>query len=62
MATCLVQDDTAQIEVVVFPRVYVKYLYLLKVNQAVIIKGYFQNKDDEISFISDEIELLEEEK
>lgn len=62
MATCLVQDDTAQIEVVVFPRVYVKYLYLLKVNQAVIIKGHFQNKDDEISFISDEIELLEEEK
>ena len=60
MATLIAQDDTSLINVVVFPRIYIKYLYLLKENNGVIIAGHFKKRDDELSFISDEFISLEE--
>ena len=60
MATLIAQDDTSLINVVVFPRTYIKYLYLLKENNGVIITGHFKKRDDELSFISDEFISLEE--
>ena len=61
MATLLLQDDSYVIEGVVFPKTYSQYMHLLKIDNALLIKGYFQYKEDDISFVCNEIIKLEEE-
>ena len=62
MASVILQDDSTIIEGVIFPRTYAQYMHLLKVDNALLIKGYFQYKDEEISFICNDLIKLEEEK
>ena len=61
MATLLLQDDSYIIEGVVFPKTYSQYMHLLKIDNALLIKGYFQYKEDDLSFVCNEIIKLEEE-
>ena len=61
MAILQVQDDTSSIEVVVFPRTYNEYQNLLIKDKAILIYGRFKN-ENELSFISEKITNLEEDK
>ena len=61
MAILQVQDDTSSIEVVVFPRTYNEYQKLLIKDKAILIYGRFKN-ESELSFISEKITILEEDK
>lgn len=61
MAILQVQDDTSSIEVVVFPRTYNEYQKLLIKDKALLIYGRFKN-ESELSFISEKITILEEDK
>ena len=61
MAILQVQDDTSSIEVVVFPRTYTEYQNLLIKDKALLIYGRFKN-ESELSFISEKITILEEDK
>ena len=62
MAFLKVFDETSEIEVTVFGDVYQKSLDALGKNKIILIKGRLDNKNDETSFIADEIRLLEEEE
>ncbi|MCH5180669.1 MAG: DNA polymerase III subunit alpha [Erysipelotrichales bacterium] len=59
MAYLSCMDENSDIEVIVFPREYEKYWSLLISNSVLIIKGYFDQKDNE-SFIAEEIKKLED--
>ncbi|MCH5172262.1 MAG: DNA polymerase III subunit alpha [Erysipelotrichales bacterium] len=59
MAYLSCSDENDDIEVIVFPREYEKYWSILTANSVLIIKGYFDHKDNK-SFIAEEIKKLEE--
>ena len=61
MAFIKIFDDVAELEVVVFARVYEVAYSLLEKNNILLIKGRYDKKTDKESFIADEITLLEEE-
>lgn len=60
MAFIKLFDEVGEIEVTVFPRLYVDHYRILTKNQILLIKGRYDKKDDKESFIAEEISLLEE--
>ena len=58
MAIINIEDLFGTVEVLVFPKAYEKYRYLLNENEAVIIKGRAQVSDDESKFIAQDIYSL----
>ena len=59
MAYLSCNDESDDIEVIVFPREYEKYWPILKPNSVLIIKGYFEHNDNK-ACIAEEIKKLEE--
>ena len=60
MAFIKIFDETADLEVIVFPDLYLKNVLTLVKNNIVVIEGKIENKKDETNFIANEISLLEE--
>lgn len=61
-AMCFIKlcDETSEIEVTIFPDVYSNRINVLEKNNIVLVTGKYQVKNDEESFIADEIKYLEE--
>ena len=59
MAFIQIKDDINTLSVVVFPDTYEKNYSKLKINNPIIIDGYFDDKKD-IVYIAKEIDLLED--
>lgn len=55
------QDDSQNIEVVIFPKTLKQYSSIIINNKAIVVEGYFNNRNNEISFIANKITSLEEE-
>ena len=53
-------DETGEIEITVFPRVYQEAYQFLEKNKFILIKGKIESDEEEKSMIADSIELLEE--
>jgi len=53
MAFMTIYDETGSIEVIVFPKLYAKLGATLGLNQAVILKGKINERDDQLSVIVD---------
>ena len=60
MAYIKLFDETGEIEVTVFPRVYQECYQFLEKNKFVLIKGKIESDSEDKSMIADSIELLEE--
>ena len=60
MAFVKLFDEYGEIEVTIFPRLYVDSYRKLTKNQIVLIKGHYDKKNEKESFIADELSLLEE--
>ena len=60
MAIINIYDQTGDLEIVIFPKVFdVAKGYLVK-NNIVIITGRFEKRNDELSFFADTVETLGE--
>lgn len=56
-------DPTQEINITIFSSEYEKYQNLLKINSALLVKGYFKNSEQYgLSFICEQIEKMEENK
>ena len=56
-------DPTQEINITIFNSEYEKYQNLLKINSALLVKGYFKNSEQYgLSFICEQIEKMEENK
>ena len=62
MAYIKIFDETDEIELTIFPRVYTECLSILDKNNIIIVKMKKNSSKGETSYIADEIKLLEEEK
>lgn len=62
MAYIKIFDETGELEVTVFPRVYQECYLFLEKNKTVVIKGKVESDSEDISVIADSIELLESEE
>ena len=60
MAFIKIFDETGELEATIFPNVYENCLTLLEKNNIVIIKGRFDYRNKEVSFLADQVELLED--
>jgi DNA polymerase-3 subunit alpha len=60
MAFIKIFDQSAEIEVTIFPTVYEKAATILDKNNIVVISGHLEEKDGEVNFIANDIEKLEE--
>ena len=60
MAFIKIFDESDELEVTIFPRVYENSFAILNKNNIVLVKGRYEKKDEKESFIADEIKLLEE--
>ena len=60
MAFIKLFDETDEMEVTVFPRIYDSSIKILNKNAILLIKGRYEHKNDKESFVADEIKLLEE--
>jgi DNA polymerase-3 subunit alpha len=60
MAFIKIFDQSAEIEVTIFPTVYEKTATILDKNNIVVISGHLEEKDGEVNFIANDIEKLEE--
>ena len=60
MAFVKIFDESDEMEVTVFPRIYENVFQLLNKNEIVLIKGHYEHRDEKESFIADEIKKLEE--
>ena len=60
MAFLKIFDETSEMEVTVFSDVYQKSIDLLRKNKIIVIDGRLDRKNDENSFIANNIRLLEE--
>ena len=60
MAFVKIFDESDELEVTVFPRVYENSFAILNKNSIILVKGRYEHKDEKESFIADEIKLLEE--
>lgn len=60
MAFVKIYDETSDLEITVFPRLYENVNSLLEKNKILIVKGKFDQREDEQSFMADEITLLED--
>ncbi len=59
MAFLTVYDDTGDIEVVIFPKIYAEVATVLEKNQLVVISGRFETEKGE-NYIADKIKIIEE--
>ena len=60
MAFIKIFDEFGEMEVTVFPKLYINaYQHLVK-NKILLLKGRYEKKDEKESFIAEEISLLEE--
>jgi DNA polymerase-3 subunit alpha len=62
MAFLSVFDQTGTIEVIVFPKTYLKLKNMLNMNVAILFKGKIDNKDDKLTVILDNAVDLERTK
>nr|MCR5505595.1 DNA polymerase III subunit alpha [Bacilli bacterium] len=62
MAFIKIFDESGEMEVTIFPTVYENALTILEKNNIVLIKGRNDNRNGEMSFLADEVKLLEEEE
>lgn len=53
-------DETGEIEVTVFPRVYNECYAFLEKNKTVLVSGKIQKDDEDLAILADQIELLED--
>jgi DNA polymerase-3 subunit alpha len=60
MAFIKIFDETGDLEIIVFPDLYLKHVLTLVKNNIVVIEGKIETKKDEANFIANEISLLEE--
>lgn len=60
MAFIKLFDETGELEVTIFPKLYVDTYTLLKKNNIVYIKGRYDKKEEKETFIAEEISLLED--
>ena len=61
MGFITIKDDVNKLKIVLFPKTYKNYSHLLKVGLCIAVKGHLENEKD-LSFIANEIEILEENK
>ena len=59
MAYLTCNDETGDLEVVVFPREYSKYWNIFNKNNILLIKGYMDDKKPD-TFVAQEISKLED--
>ena len=59
MAYLSTTDGEDDLEVILFPNEFSKYWNMLKTNNVIIIKGYFDRKKED-SFVASEIMKLED--
>lgn len=62
MAILSVQDDTMEMDVILFPKTYEKYNAVLSEKIAYIIEGVFREDRDSIAFIAEKLLKMEDEK
>ena len=60
MAFIKIFDETDEMEVTIFRRVYEESFLLLNKNEIVLVKGHYEQKDEKESFVADSIKKLEE--
>ena len=60
MAFIKLFDESGELEVTVFPKVYEETFNILSKNQIVLINGRYEHNNDKESFVADQIKLLEE--
>lgn len=60
MAFIKIFDETDEMEVTIFSRVYEESFLLLNKNEIVLVKGHYEQKDEKESFVADSIKKLEE--
>lgn len=53
-------DETGEIEITVFPMVFDASISLLEKNRIVIVKGHFDRRGEDVTFLADEITPLED--
>ena len=53
MAFLTVFDETGSVEVIVFPKLFVKFRDILNINQVIIFKGTVSEKEDQINVLLD---------
>lgn len=59
MCQLSLEDSTGSVEVVLFPKVYAKYLTRLDCNQAVVISGQAGTKEGGVKIIADSLSILD---
>jgi DNA polymerase-3 subunit alpha len=59
MAFVKIFDQTGDIEMTVFPNLFAEVASLLEKNNIILVKGRYEVKNDESSFIAETIENLE---
>ena len=59
MALIKLFDETSELEVTIFPRLYEKVYQLLVKNNIVVVVGKFESNDERDSFSADDLYLLE---
>lgn len=62
MAVLSVKDDSMEIEVIVFPKVFKESMYDILNSTSLLIEGNFRIREDGISFIANAISNLEEKR
>ena len=60
MAFIKIFDESDELEVTVFPRIYEASFQILTKNNIILVKGRYEHNKDKESFVADEISLLEE--
>ena len=60
MAFVKIFDESDEMEVTVFPRIYQNVFQLLSKNEIILVKGHYEHRDEKESFIADDIKKLEE--
>ncbi|HYF77844.1 MAG TPA: DNA polymerase III subunit alpha [Symbiobacteriaceae bacterium] len=58
MAFLTLEDQTGQVEVVVFPRVLTACARFLQHDQPLLVRGRLQNQEEEVKVLADEVVLL----
>ena len=62
MAFIKIFDETSELEVTIFPKLYEKVYKLLKKNNIIVVEGKFESNDEKDSFAADNLYLLEGEE
>jgi DNA polymerase-3 subunit alpha len=60
MAFIKLFDETGEMEIVIFPDLYANHITTTEKNNILVISGKVERKQDETTFLADEISLLEE--